>query len=326
MNGRINLKGLVIAGLLALGASLAVGPTDAQVLSLYDAGRYGDAWNLIQVRLPGTAEWAANHTNLSLPPLQPHKTKSYPQAVKLACGYRQTNPEAYAYCLYGLAFPTPDVADWVKAGELPSLSQEQIRTELESLANKGSRMATYFLGRMEFFGLFGYKPNREKALEKLEDLINLFPDTLGGRLAMGFLSHFYYWGIEGVQANPSLGALYARKAGAVSALAAGLLAYLEYRGGGGVKRNPSAACNRANFWAIRMPGPANLYVLGLCYWEGAGGFPKDPVEAYGLIWSSAQVGGGAIPEVRQALDTLEKGLTPEQKKKGRERAQTKYLP
>ncbi|MGC8905763.1 hypothetical protein, partial [Thermus sp.] len=293
MKRRINLKGLALAGLLTLGASLAVGPTDTQVLSLYDAGRYGDAWNLIQARLPGTAEWAAHHTNLSLPPLQPHKTKSYPEAVKLACGYRQANPEAYAYCLYGLAFPTPEVADWVKAGELPSLSQEQIRTELESLVTRGSSAATYFLGRMELFGLFGYKPNPEKAVKRLENLVRASPDTLGGRLAMGLLSQFYYWGIRGVQANPSLGALYARKAGTTSALAAGLLAYLEYRGSGGVEQNPSAACTRANFWAIRAPDPVILYVLGLCYLEGAGGFPKDPVEAYGLIWSSAQAGGGA---------------------------------
>jgi len=67
-------------------------------------------------------------------------------------------------------------------------------------------------------------------------------------------------------------------------------------------------------------------VLGLCYWEGAGGFPKDPIEAYGLVWSSVQVGGGDIPEIAKALDILEKSLTPNQKKEGRERAQAKYLP
>jgi len=66
-------------------------------------------------------------------------------------------------------------------------------------------------------------------------------------------------------------------------------------------------------------------VLGLCYWEGAGGFPKDPVEAYGLIWSSVQMGGDGIPEIAKALDVLEKSLTPNQKKEGRERAQAKYL-
>jgi TPR repeat protein len=329
MERRIHVKGFVLAGFLSLGATLAIGPIDAQILSLYDAGRYGEAWNLIQARLPETAEWAAHHTNLSLPPLQLNRTQSYPQAVKLACSYRQANPEAYAYCLYGLAFPTPQVADWVKAGELPSLSQEQIRTELESLAGKGDSLttyATYFLGRVEFAGLLGYKPNPEKAVKRLGDLVRASPDTLGGRLAMGLLSQVYYWGIGGVQANPSLGALYARKAGATSAFAAGMLTYLEYRGSGGVERNPSAACNRANFWAIRTPDSPSLYVLGLCYWEGAGGFPKDPIEAYGLIWSSAQVGGGNIPEITKALDVLEKSLTPEQKKEGRERAQTKYFP
>mgnify|MGYP000091370308 FL=1 len=326
MKRRIHVKGLVLAVFLGLGAVLAIGPIDAQILSLHDAGRYGDAWNLIQARLPATAEWAAYHTAYGLPPLQPHKTKSYSQGVKIACSYRQANPEAYAYCLYGLAFPTPEVTDWVKAGELPSLSQEQIRTELESLADRGSSLATSFLGRMEFSGLLGYKPNPGKAVKRLEDLARTSPDTLGGRAAMGLLSYFYYWGIGGVQANPSLGALYARKAGATSAFAAGMLAYLEYRGSGGVERNPSAACNRANFWAIRTLEPVNLYVLGLCYWEGAGGFPKDPIEAYGLIWSSTQAGGGNIPEIVKALDALEKGLTPEQKKEGRERAQTKYLP
>ncbi len=246
--------------------------------------------------------------------------------VKLACNYRQANSEAYAFCLYGLAFPTPQVADWVKAGELPSLSQEQIRTELDSLADRGSSLATYYLGRVEFAGALGYRRNPERAVKRLGDLARAFPDTLGGRAAMGLLSPLYYWGIEGVRANPSLGALYARKAGSTSAFAAGMLAYLEYRGSGGVERNPSAACNRANFWAIRSLGAISLYVLGLCYWEGAGGFPKDPVEAYGLIWSSVQVGGRVIPEIAKALDVLEKSLRPEQKKEGRERAQAKYLP
>jgi len=326
MKRRIHVKGFALASFLSLGVALAIGPIDAQILSLYDVGRYEDAWNLIQARLPEAAEWAAHHTNLSLPPLRPNKTQSYPQAVKLACSYRQANPEAYAYCLYGLAFPTPEITDWVKAGELPSLSQEQIRAELESLADRGSGLATYFSARMELNGQVGYRRNPERAAKRMEDLARAFPDTLGGRLAMGALSLHYYWGIGGVRANPSLGTLYARKAGATSVFAAGMLAYLEYRGSGGVERNPSAACNRANFWAIRAPEVMSLYVLGLCYWEGAGGFPKDPIEAYGLIWSSVQVGGGLVSEIAKALDTLEKGLTPGQKKEGRERAEAKYLP
>jgi hypothetical protein len=324
MKRRIHAKGFALASFLSLGVALAIGPIDAQILSLYDAGRYGDAWNLIQARLPEAAEWAAHHTNLSLPPLQPN-AQSYPQAVKLACGYRQANPEAYAYCLYGLAFPTPQIADWVKAGKLPSLSQEEIRKELESLADKGSSLATYFLGRGEFAGWFGYKLNPEKGVKKMEEVVRASPDTLGGRLAMGVLSPTYYWGIRGVRTNPSLAVLYARKAGSTSAFAGGVLAYLEYWGREGVERNPSAACNRANFWAIRVPEAVSLYVLGLCYWEGAGGFPKDPVEAYGLIWSSVQMGGDGIPEIAKALDVLEKSLTPNQKKEGRERAQAKYL-
>jgi len=324
MKRRMHVKGFVMASFLSLGVALAIGPVDAQILSLYDAGRYGDAWNLIQARLPEAAEWAAYHTNLSLPPLQPN-ARSYPQAVKLACDYRQANPEAYAFCLYGLAFPTPQITDWVKAGELPSLSQEQIRRELESLADKGSSLATYFLGRAEFAGWLGYKPNPEKGVKRMEEVVRRFPDTLGGRLAMGLLSPIYYWGLRGVQTNPSLAVLYARKAGGTSVFAGGVLAYLEYWGREGVGRNPSAACNRANFWAIRAPEAVSLYVLGLCYWEGAGGFPKDPIEAYGLIWSSVQVGGGGIPEIAKALDVLEKSLTPNQKKEGRERAQAKYL-
>jgi len=157
MKRRIHVKGFLLTSFLSLGVALAIGPIDAQILSLYDAGRYSDAWNLIQARLPEAAEWAAYHTANALPPLQLDKTKSRPQGFKLACGYRQANPEAYAYCLYGLAFPTPQITDWVKAGELPSLSQEQIRRELESLADKGSSLATYFLGRAEFAGWFGYK-------------------------------------------------------------------------------------------------------------------------------------------------------------------------
>jgi len=326
MKRKVYVKSFVLASFLSLGVALAIGPVDAQILSLYDAGRYSDAWNLIQARLPEAAEWATYHTAYALPPLQPNKTKSYSQGFKLACGYRQANPEAYASCLYGLAFPTPQIADWVKGGELPSLSQEQIRRELESLADKGSSLATYFLGRAEFAGSLRYKPNPEKGIKRMEQVVRAFPDTLGGRSAMGLLSQLYYWGIGGVQTNPSLAALYARKAGSTSAFAAGVLAYLEYRGREGVERNPSAACNRANFWAIRTPEPISLYVLGLCYWEGAGGFPKDLVEAYGLIWSSTQVGGGSIPEIAKALDVLERSLTPNQKKEGRERAQTKYLP
>jgi hypothetical protein len=325
MKKRIHAKGFALASFLSLGVALAIGPIDAQVLSLYDAGRYSDAWNLIQARLPETAEWAAYHTIHALPPLQLEKARSEPQGIKLACGYRQANPEAYALCLFRLAFPTPQITELVKAGELPSLSQEQIRKELESLAGKGSSLATYFLGRGEFAGWFGYKPNPEKGVKKMEEVVRASPDTLGGRLAMGVLSPTYYWGIRGVRTNPSLAVLHARKAGSTSAFAAGVLAYLEYWGREGVERNLSAACNRANFWAIRVPEAVSLYVLGLCYWEGAGGFPKDPIEAYGLVWSSVQMGGDGIPEIAKALDTLEKGLTPEQKKKGRERAQAKYL-
>ena len=127
MKRRIHAKGFVLASFLSLGVALAIGPVDAQILSLYGAGRYGDAWNLTQARLPETAEWAAYHTTYALPPLQLDKTRSYSQGFKLACGYRQANPEAYAYCLHGLAFPTPQITDWIKAGELPSLSQEQVR-------------------------------------------------------------------------------------------------------------------------------------------------------------------------------------------------------
>ncbi len=325
MKRRIHAKGFVLASFLSLGVALAIGPVDAQILSLYDAGRYGDAWNLIQARLPETAEWAAYHTANALPPLQPDKTRSYSQGFKLACGYRRANPEAYAFCLHNLAFPTPQITDLVKAGELPSLSQEQIRRELESLADKGSSLATYFLGRGEFAGWYGYKPNPEKGVKRMEEVVRRFPDTLGGRLAMGVLSPTYYWGIRGVRTDPSLAVLYARRAGSTSVFAAGVLAYLEYWGREGVERNPSAACNRANFWAIRVPEAVSLYVLGLCYWEGAGGFPKDPIEAYGLIWSSVQMGGDGIPEIAKALDVLEKSLTPNQKKEGRERAQAKYL-
>ncbi len=191
MKRRIHAKGFLLASFLSLGAALAIGPIDAQILSLYDAGRYGDAWNLIQARLPEAAEWAAHHTNLSLPPLQPN-TQSYSQAVKLACGYRQANPEAYAFCLHGLAFPTPQITDWVKTGELPSLSQEQVRRELESLADRGSSLATYFLGRGEFAGWYGYKPNPERGVKRMEEVVRRFPDTLGGRLAMGVLSPIYY--------------------------------------------------------------------------------------------------------------------------------------
>jgi len=114
---------------------------------------------------------------------------------------------------------------------------------------------------------------------------------------------------------------YALLAPGVSPLAGGVLAWAEYFGRG-VKQNREAACPRAAFWAPRsFSGPA-LLTLALCYWEGAAGFPKDPIEAYGILWYGKDASNA--PDFRTYLAQLEKVLTPEQQVEGRKRAANRF--
>ncbi|RTH05663.1 hypothetical protein CSW14_05235 [Thermus scotoductus] len=89
-----------------------------------------------------------------------------------------------------------------------------------------------------------------------------------------------------------------------------------------MKQNRETACSRAAFWAPRSASGPALLTLALCYWEGAAGFPKDPIEAYGILWYGKDVSGA--PDFRTYLAQLEKVLTPEQQMGGRRRAANRF--
>lgn len=301
---------LVMMGLLLGGVRAASGNADQRAAELANASRYDAVYALFDSD-PGTyAHWAAYLLSYRIPPRGTEYAlgASDVYGAEIACRYRQANKEAEAYCLNQLNLiarwkdADPRVASALPRVKLPEISSNEIAERLRQLAAEGVPYAVYMANRRD--------------LGLLEGLVEKAPYSLGGQLAAGYLA-LRYW----EEGNYEKALRYAFKSPGVSGSAAGVLAWAEYTGTQ-VARNQANACNRANFWAIRtLNGPAT-YTLGMCYLEGAGGFPKDPVEAYGIFWMGRQ--SSSYEGFAKRLEELEKTLTPQQLKEGRERGAKRF--
>lgn len=305
---------LVLAtSVLGSGASAQPYPLegdDRRFAELANGGRYPEAYALAESAPERFAHWYAHLLFDAVPPKGTYSPgEATVRAAEHACRYREANLEAAAYCYDTLALilrwkdQDPRIAQALPGAKLPELSPSELDQGLRALAEKGISYAAYLRNRA--------KP------EVLERLVRERPHSLGGQLAAGFLANrLWERGDRGSEM-----ARYALLAPGVSSLAGGVLAWAEYFGQG-VKRNREAACPRAAFWTTRSSSGAALLVLGLCYWEGAAGFPKDPIEAYGILWYGQQFSNA--PDFGTYLAQLEKALTPEQQGEGRRRAANRF--
>jgi hypothetical protein len=244
---------------------------DRRFAELANRGRYAEAYALAESAPERFAHWYAHLLFHTVPPKGAYSVgEAAVRAAEHACRHREANPEAAAYCYEALALVLrwkdhdPRIARALPGAKLPGLSPSEVDRGLQTLAEKGVSLAVYHRDRS--------KP------EVLEGLVRERPYSLGGQLAAGALANRLW---ETGDRKGEM-ARYALLAPGVSSLAGGALAWAEYFGQG-VKRNREAACSRAAFWAPRSASGPALLTLALCYWEGAAGFPKDPIEAYGVV-------------------------------------------
>jgi hypothetical protein len=282
-----------------LGSSASAQPypleaDDRRFAELANRGRYAEAYALAENAPERFAHWYAYLLFHTVPPKGTYSVgEAVVRAAEHACRYREVNLEAAAYCYETLAVilrwkdQDPRIAQALPGAKLPRLSPSEVDQGLQTLAEKGVSLAVYF-----------YYRSRLKS-EALERLVRERPHSLGGQLAAGLLaSRLWERGNRGSEM-----VRYALLAPGVSSLAGGVLAWAEYFGQG-VKQNREAACPRAAFWAPRSASGPALLILALCYWKGAAGFPKDPIEAYGILWYGKDVSGA--PDFRTYLAQLEK--------------------
>jgi hypothetical protein len=282
-----------------LGSSASAQPypleaDDRRFAELANRGRYAEAYALAENAPERFAHWYAYLLFHTVPPKGTYSVgEAVVRAAEHACRYREVNLEAAAYCYETLAVilrwkdQDPRIAQALPGAKLPRLSPSEVDQGLQTLAEKGVSLAVYFYYRSRL---------RSEALEKL---VRERPHSLRGQLAAGLLASRLW---EGGNRGGGM-ARYALLAPGVSSLAGGVLAWAEYFGQG-VKQNREAACPRAAFWAPRSASGPALLILALCYWKGAAGFPKDPIEAYGILWYGKDVSGA--PDFRTYLAQLEK--------------------
>jgi hypothetical protein len=300
-----------------LGSSASAQPypleaDDRRLAELANRGRYAEAYALAESAPERFAHWYAHLLFHTVPPKGAYSVgEAVVRAAEHACRHREANLEAAAYCYETVAVilrwkdQDPRIAQALPGAKLPSLSPSEVDRGLQALVEKGVSLAVYFHYR-----------SRLKS-EALERLVRERSHSLGGQLAAGLLaSRLWERGNRGGEM-----ARYALLAPGVSSLAGGALAWAEYFGQG-VKRNREAACPRAAFWAPRSASAPALLTLALCYWEGAAGFPKDPIEAYGILWYGKDTSGA--PDFGTYLAQLEKVLTPQQQVEGRRRAANRF--
>jgi len=310
-----HLPYLLVLAASVLGSGGAAQPypleaNDRRFAELANGGRYPEAYALAESAPERFAHWYAYLLFNAVPPKGTYSLgEATVRAAEHACRYREANLEAAAYCYNTLSLilrwkdRDPRIAQALPGAKLPDLSPSELDRGLQALAEKGVSYAVYLRNRT--------KP------EVLEGLLRERPYSLGGQLAAGSLANrLWERGNRGSEM-----ARYALLAPGVSSLAGGVLAWAEYFGQG-VKQNREAACSRAAFWAPRSSSGAALLVLALCYWEGAAGFPKDPIEAYGILWYGQQFSGA--PDFGTYLAQLEKALMPEQQVEGRRRAANRF--
>ncbi len=283
---------------------------DRRFAELANRGRYAEAYALAERAPERFAHWYAHLLFHAVPPKGAYSPgEAAVRAAEHACRYREANPEAAAYCYETLALVLrwkdhdPRIAQALPGAKLPGLSPAEMERGLQALAEGGVSLAVYHRNQLKS--------------EVLEKLVRERPYSLGGQLAAGLLANRLW---ETGDRKGEM-ARYALLAPGVSPLAGGALSWAEYFGQG-VKGNREAACSRAAFWAPRSTSGPALLTLALCYREGAAGFPKDPIEAYGILWYGKGVSGA--PDFRTYLAQLEKALTPEQQVEGRRRAANRF--
>ncbi len=304
---------VLAASVLGPGASAQPYPLEAddrRFAELANGGRYAEAYALAERAQERFAHWHAYLLFYAVPPKGTYSPgEAIVRAAEHACRYREANPEAAAYCYRTLAVilrwkdQDPRIDQALPGAKLPSLSPSEADQGLQALAERGVSLAVYYRN-----------PSKPEVLERL---VRGRPYSLGGQLAAGLLANRLW------EAGDRKGEMvrYALLAPGVSPLAGGALAWAEYFGQG-VRQNREAACSRAAFWASRSANGSVFLTLALCYWEGAAGFPKDPIEAYGILWYGKDV--SAAPDFRTYLAQLEKALRPEQQVEGRRRAANRF--
>ncbi len=295
-----------------------------EVLSLANASRYAEAFQLARKRPEAYGQWAALLIwHRILPEAYAYSTvEGYLRGYAEACRHMTVNKEAEAFCYRGIIDADswrnyPEVARLLTEIQLPKISRQQAQQGLTLLERENVPYAI-LLNKVVGY-LLSTDPNqRAKAREeaRLQPLVERYPYSLGGAMAAGLLSQVLW---ERERYSEALST--ARPVAGIVAAAGSVLAWAEYTGTG-VQQNRQSACNRAHFWVRRSLAPAALYTLALCYLEGTGGFPKDPVEAYGVLWLGKN--NSPYPGFAEKVRELEALLTPAQLQEGRRRAES-YL-
>ncbi|WP_126188093.1 hypothetical protein [Thermus scotoductus] len=292
------------------------------ILELASAGRYEEAYDLARKQPERYAQWGALLIWHRLLP----QTSSYSSVEAVirgygeACRYRGVNKESEAFCYRGIIdvrgwedARVPGIAELVRQVSLPNLSAREAQEELNRLEAQGVPYAMVYNRAIRWT----YSPDpkvRARAMDEavVRPIAERYPYSLGGTFSAGWWAGVILWS----QGRYEQALRLAQPSAGILALSGSVVAWAEYAGAG-VKQNKNNACTRAHFWTRKSITPAGVYTLGMCYLEGDGGFPKDPVEAYALFWLGNERYPG--PLFAQRLRELEATLSPEQIARGRQR-------
>lgn len=277
-----------------------------KVLELMNASRYEEAYSLALKSPERYAQWTAHLLSQRLTPDTKDLTgfEAAAKGAEYACRYGAVNKESEAFCYFLLDYllrwkdADPRAAKALAQVTVPSLGLAEMREKVNQLAKEGVP-----------FALNLKVPRHDEA--GLKELAEKFPYSIGGVSATSRLALLLWENGRHAEAV-SL----ALKVVGFSGTPAGIVAYGEFHGIG-VTKNQENACRRSLFWARRTTTAPALYTLGLCYRDGAGGFPKDLPLAYGIFWTAKEYSG--YPGFAGLIEELEKVLTPEQRKEGRQR-------
>ncbi len=315
-------KAMVVLGLLAglLPAQSQEYLDGREVIRLTAESRYGEAFELARSRPSAYGQWAALMIwNRIAPSTYPYSTpEAYLRGYAEACRHMMVNKEAEVFCYLGIADVNnrrplySEVLSRPKEARLPNIRPQEALRGLVLLEKEGVPYARYLFRRNPAQG----DPSQEEG--RLRSLAERYPYSLGGAMAAGERALILWEN----QRYPEALRLAQPLAGIIAS-AGGVVAWAEYTSQG-TGQNRESACRRAHFWARRSNPPPAVYTLGLCYLEGAGGLPRDPVEAYALFWLGDYL-GFRYPGFKQALKRLEASLTPAQILEGRRRV-VRYLP
>ena len=300
---------------LALGQSYLDG---RPVIRMAYEGRYEEAYAFARKNPAAYGQWASV---LIWQKLLPH-TYNYTfweatvYGYAEACKHSTVNREAESFCLAGVIDVenrkrqgVPKIAELAQQAGLPNISEADARARLERLAEEGVPHAL----------AYRVLENRAAGFDegKMRAIAQQYPHSLGGVGVRGRLASWVLW----PQGRYTEALEYALELAGINYASAGMVAWAEYTGTG-TKRDRDNACRRALFWSTRVFSPPGLYTLGLCYLEGAGGLPKDPVEAYALFWIGSEA--YKMKPFTTILKDLEAKLSPEERAEGRKRT-SKYL-